>query len=943
MVEQPTIHTARVGRLTILVAAWACSALLAALVLTAGSAHAAATVESFSNGPSATQAGGHPDILTSFAVGSRYTQGSPPDCQCADPKDVTVHMPTGVVGNPHVASRCGAAEQATFECPPDAQVGVVAIELPFFGWFVVPIYNAVPHTDQAGLLTFEAPFVLAVPQYLVLNGRTGSDYGLDSTLSGISQIVPPSASDVILWGVPSASSHDSYRFPRGHAYFAWGCTARPTALAFEGVVPGFCEYGFSSDPILPIPSGLPPAPFLQNPTTCTGPLSTTLEVVSYDHGLETAEDTWPATTGCDLLSFNPSLSAKPTTEETDSPSGLDVTLTVPQTQDPVTPAPSQIRTVRMTLPAGVSLNSNAADGKVACSNADARFGTLEEARCPEFSKIGTVVLDSSVLPGPIPGAVYIGDPQPGDRYRVILAADGFNTHVKLSGSLQTDPVTGQLTAAFVDLPQTPFQEFKLHFFGAERGILATPTQCGTYEVRTEFTPWDADLTKQNAHQFFSLTHGPEGEPCPAAARPFAPTFQAGNTDNTAGAYTPFSVQLNRQDGEQTLAGLTIDTPPGFLASLKGVAYCPESSIALLSTAGYGGLTESITPSCPAASRVGSVVAGAGAGTHPLHLGGAVYLAGPYKGAPLSLVVVIPAVSGPYDLGNVAVRAAVSVDPVTAEVTTVSDPLPQILEGVPLRTRSIMASLDRPGFTLNPTNCDRRSVHAVVSGGEGGTANLTSHFQVANCSALDYQPGLKISLSGGFMRRGHPAIHAEFTAQPGEANTGRVTVTLPKGELLDNSHINTVCTRVAFAAGSCPQGSAIGWAEVTTPLLDAPLSGHAYLRSSSHRLPDLVVDLKGQIDIELSAKIDSVMGRLRASFMDVPDAPVTSLSLHLAGGRQGLVVNSTDLCKTSRRSSVTLKSQNGVALRRRPKVAVPCGTAATRRHRDRHRGDHGGVR
>ena len=427
MVEQPTNRTIRVGRLTTLVAGLVCSALLAALALNAGSAHAAATVESFSNGPSATQAGGHPDILTSFVVGSRYTQGSPPDCQCADPKDVTVHMPTGVVGNPHVASRCGAAEQATFECPPDAQVGVVAIELPFFGWFVVPLYNAVPHTDQAGLLTFEAPFVLAVPQYLVLNGRTGSDYGLDSTLSGISQIVPPSASDVILWGVPSASSHDSYRFPRGHAYFAWGCTSRPTALAFEGVVPGFCEYGYSSEPILPIPSGLPAAPFLQNPTTCTGPLPTTLEVVSYDHGVETAEGVWPATTGCDLLSFNPSLSAKPTTEETDAPSGLDVTLTVPQTQDPVTPAPSQIRTVRMTLPAGVSLNSNAADGKVACSEADARFGTLEEARCPEFSKVGTAVLDSSVLPGPISGAVYIGDPKPGDRYRVILTADGFNT------------------------------------------------------------------------------------------------------------------------------------------------------------------------------------------------------------------------------------------------------------------------------------------------------------------------------------------------------------------------------------------------------------------------------------------------------------------------------------------------------------------------------------
>ena len=535
MVEQPTNQKTRMGRLTILFAGCVCTALLSVLVLKADSALAGANVESFSNGPSVTQAGGHPDILTGFAVGSRYTQGNPPLCQCADPKDVRIHMPTGVIGNPHVASQCNAAEQATFECPPDAQVGVVAIELPFFGWFVVPLHNAVPHTDQAGLLTFEAPFFFAVPQYLVLEGRTGSDYGLDSTLSGISQIVPPSASDVILWGVPGDSVNNLFRFPRGQSHFAWECTARPTALIYEKVVPEFCQYAYAtSDPILPIPSGLPAAPFIQNPTTCAGPLSTSLEVVSYDHEVKTVEDTWPATTGCDLLSFNPSLSAKPTTEETDAPSGLDVTLTVPQTQDPVTPSPSEIRSVRMTLPVGVSLNSNAADGKISCSDAEASFGTLNEAKCPEFSKIGTAVLDSSVLPGPISGAVYIGDPKPGDRYRIILTADGFNTHVKLSGSLETDPVTGRLTASLVDLPQTPFQEFKLHFFGSERGILATPTHCGRYEVQTEFTPWDAALTKQNAHQFFTLKEGPEGTPCPSDPRSFTPAFKAGTIDNTGG-------------------------------------------------------------------------------------------------------------------------------------------------------------------------------------------------------------------------------------------------------------------------------------------------------------------------------------------------------------------------------------------------------------------------
>jgi hypothetical protein len=944
MVEQPTNPTARMGRLTILLAGCVCTALLSVLVLKADSALAAATVESFSNGPSVTQAGGHPDILTSFKVGSRYTQGEPPLCQCADPKDVRVHMPTGVIGNPHVASQCNAAEQATFECPPDAQVGVVAIELPFFGWFVVPLHNAVPHTDQAGLLTFEAPFFFAVPQYLVLEGRTGSDYGLDSTLAGISQIVPPNASDVILWGVPADPVNDVLRFPRGQVHFTWSCDSRPTQLVYEEkVVPDFCYYGNApADPIEPVPSGLPTAPFIQNPTTCAGPLSTSLEVVSYDHDLETAEDTWPATTGCDLLSFNPSLSAKPTTEETDAPSGLDVTLTVPQTQDPVTPSPSEIRTVRMTLPAGVSLNSNAADGKTSCSDIEASFGTLNEAKCREFSKIGTAVLDSSVLPGPISGAVYIGDPKPGDRYRVILTADGFNTHVKLSGSLEADPVTGRLTAALVDLPQTPFQEFKLHLFGAERGILATPTHCGTYEVRTNFKPWDDALSEQNATQFFTLNEGPEGRPCPSGPRSFNPAFQAGTTDNTAAAYTPFSLQLNREDGDQNMTAVGVDTPPGFLASLRGIPYCPEAAIAQLSAPGYSGVAELNAPSCPVASQIGSTVAGAGAGTRPLYVDGKVYLAGPYKGSPLSLVIAVPAVSGPYDLGNVVIRAAVNVDPVTARVSAISDPVPQILEGVPLRARSILINLDRPGFTLNPTNCSKLAVNAAVAGDEGASSNPSSLFQVSNCRALDYQPGLRMHLSGGLKRRGHPAIHAVFTAKQGESNTSKVNVTLPRGALLDNSHIKTVCTRVAFAADNCPSGSMIGRAEVSSPLLDQPLKGNVYMRSSRHKLPDLVADLNGQVDIELSARIGSVKGRLRARFSSVPDVPVSTFRIGLLGGKKGLVVNSTDVCKTSRQANVRITGQNGVVIKRKPKVGAACGSSR-KRHRRHSRSIAGGVR
>ena len=238
--------------------------------------------------------------------------------------------------------------------------------------------------------------------------------------------------------------------------------------------------------------------------------------------------------------------------------------------------------------------------------------------------------------------------------------------------------------------------------------------------------------------------------------------------------------------------------------------------------------------------------GVGAGSHPLYNAGKVYLAGPHQGSPLSLVVVVPAVSGPYDLGNVTVRAALNVDPITAQVSAASDPIPQIVEGIPLRLRSLFVDLDRPRFTFNPTNCDPFAVVAGAAGNEGAHAAMSSKFQVANCSGLDYEPRLSLSLIGGTKRRGHPAIHAVLQAKPGEANTSRVTVALPPGHLLDNEHIGTVCTRVDFARDACPEVSRLGTAEATTPLLDRPLTGDVYLRSSNNKLPDLAIDLEGQI-------------------------------------------------------------------------------------------------
>ena len=676
---------------------------------------------------------------------------------------------------------------------------------------------------------------------------------------------------------------------------------------------------------------------MQNPTTCVGPLESTIRVLSYDLGRTQAADPWPATTGCDALSFDPSLAANPTTTNSDSASGLEVVINAPQFQDPNTPSPSELKASLMTLPEGFSLNPSAAAGKTTCSDAQSSFGTKEEAHCPELSKVGTVTIDSSALPAPINGFAYLGEPKPGDPYRLVVTANGFGVAVKLLGTIHADPETGQLVAGFADLPQTPFQKFTIHFFGAEHGLLATPTQCGQYSVTSVFTPWDAALSDQKQTQYFVLDHGPNGSACPGATRDFSPGFEAGTKSNAAGAHTSFALRITREDGQQNLDRLSVRTAPGFLATLRGVSYCPVSAIAELSSPGHTGRAELANPACPADSQIGTSDAASGAGSKPLYTSGKVYLAGPYEGAPLSLVVAVPAVAGPYDLGNVVVRAAVNVDPSTLQITAVSDPLPRIFEGVPLRIRMIKVALDRPNFALNPTNCEPFSVGAAITGDQGSVANVSTPFQVADCTDLAFGPKLNMQLKGGVNRLGHPAINAVLTTQPGEANSRRVSVTLPQGELLDNGHIGTVCTRVQFAAGQCPAGSQIGTATAWSPLLDEPLSGGVYLRSSDRRLPEVVAHLKGQIDAQLSAQIDSVKkGRLRATFAEIPDVPVEKFALSLEGGKKGLLQNARSLCGKPKKAEVEMTGQNGWEMEKRVPLKVACGSAGKRKdHARRH--------
>jgi hypothetical protein len=282
---------------------------------------------------------------------------------------------------------------------------------------------------------------------------------------------------------------------------------------------------------------------------------------------------------------------------------------------------------------------------------------------------------------------------------------------------------------------------------------------------------------------------------------------------------------------------------------------------------------------------------------------------------------------------VVVRSAIHIDPATAKISTVSDPIPTILDGIPLRLRSIQINLNRSDFTLNPTNCDPFSVDTLVFGDQGTTSMVSSHFQVSSCPNLDFGPRLGLKLTGSTKRRGHPALTARLTTAPGEANIRRAVVTMPKTELLENAHIRTTCTRVQYAARACPSDSIYGTATAVTPLLDKPLSGPVYLRASGNRLPDLVADLRGQIEIELDGKIDTAKNAgLRTRFNTVPDAPVSSFVLELDGGAKGLLVNSANLCKAKPKAAVKLVGQNGAQSNAPQKLRTGCGGGASKKQR-----------
>jgi hypothetical protein len=909
------------------------------------------------DGTPQTQAGSHPFAVTNtlnFNTLFDPSRGYEVPDELA--KDIKVELPPGLVGNPADIPHCSNADFLKIlpgganNCPDSTAVGTIQLKLgnPGPTYITPPVYNLPTPPGVAQKFGF---IVFIVPITIEFTVNPEPPYNVIAWVNKTNETLPFYSSKLEVWGNPGDPRHDPYR---GH------CDSIGTGFQ---PVPGV---GNSQGETCP--TNTPEVPFLTVPRACSGPLTTTYEANSWQTpgvfakgSSITHDNSTPPNpqgmTGCSKLNFKPSIASQPTTKAASSPTGLDFNLDV--NDEGLTSssglAQSDIKKTVVTLPEGMSINPSIAEGLEVCSEADlARETPFSEAGagCPNASKIGTAEVETPLLDENVNGSLFIAKPYENPfnsltAMYLVIKNPTLGIIVKQPLQVIPDPVTGRLTTVAESMPQLPFSHFKLHFREGARSPLASPPGCGTYDVKAEMTPWSGGppVTTTSA---FQLIIGPESKPCPSGGLPpFKPGLIAGTLNNAAGRFSPFNVRLFRDDSEQEITHFSIKLPPGVVGKLAGIPFCPDAAIAAAKarTGPHGGQEELDHPSCPVASEIGHSLVGSGVGSALAYAPGKIYLAGPYNGSALSLVAITAGKVGPFDLGTVVVREAFKINPETAEVfldATGSDPIPHIIKGIPVHLRDIRAYTDRPEFVLNPTSCKRTSTASTLLGSgldfgseaDDRPVTVSTPFQAADCAALPFKPRLSLKLKGGTKRGAHPALKATLNMNGiGEAGIAKAQVILPKSEFIENAHFNTICTRVQFKQGihpgeKCPAGSIYGSVSARTPLLDEPLTGPIFLRSSEHQLPDVVAAVhNGQIDVTLVGRVDSVKGRLRSSFEATPDAPVTSATFSFQGAKKGLFVNSTNLCKGSHKAEANFTGQNGKEWDIKPEVkATGCGKA-----------------
>ncbi len=889
-------------------------------------------------------AAGHPPFgITQFIV--RHKTELVHEEPEVDMKTLRVDLPVGLSVNPGATPQCQTTHPK--ECPLNTKVGesviTVSPELPIVPPVPItaPVYNLKPKPGQPARFGFTVEAVPDLPVLPPSDIYLEADVAYESDFHEGFTINVPKVAAVKLLKNRLIFNGRAHADP-GVGYFlsAPSTCLNPNQAAFQHTYSTYARADSLQNPDPSFPAG---SPFVES---------------------KLPPGTSPK--GCASIPFKPTVAVDPGTKLVDSPAGAVTELKLPVEASATGQETSTMRTARVTLPQGLGINPSAANGLAACSDAQFGKGTRNPVACPAASKIGTVSVVTPPLPeGPLTGNVYVGEqksrnPESGDEYRIFVAAESsrYGISVRLVGNVVANAKTGQLTAVFDEaaktnvlrggnadnlpsgLPQVPLTSFKLSIDGGAKAALSSPPTCGPNTTTSQLAPWSGNPPATPSSKF-NLASLPGGGACPKtmAERPFAPGFSAKPKSDVAKTFTPFSASITRPPGQQELKGLDVTLPEGATAKLKGVPYCPPDAIE--KTESRSGATEKKNPSCPKESKVGDATVQAGTGPNPLKIDGDAYLAGRYKGAPLSIVVVTPALAGPFDLGNVVVRVPFFLDPETAQIHPKLNDIPDVYGGTKLDVRSVFLNINRDEFTLNGTNCRKGATAGAIIGGGGDPLNPSTYsalkvadeFQATGCKPLKFRPRLKVKLFGKTQRAKHPKLRAVLKARGKDANIRKASVALPHALFLDQASLAKVCTRVQFAADNCPKKSIYGKARAFTPLLGKPLEGPVYLRSSNNTLPDMVAHLEGQVGIDLVGRIDSFKGGIRTTFGRVPDVPVTKFVLTLPGGKKGLLVNSRSLCVKPVRAIIKIKAQNGRKRNSKPKLSTPCN--GKKKHSKKH--------
>lgn len=883
------------------------------------------------------QAGAHPTFLTTRLLLNDVFDESVLESikPVQAPKDLVFYLPLGMLGDPAVTDPCPASlVQLRGErsgCPVASRVGTV---LPMVAQGIAAPTEDPTH--EHGLYSMEPEHGYAAEFAFGSNGITFFEYA---------SVVRHDGAYMLRVAVPGV----------------------PIFASLVGLVATF--YGDISEPVVVGSKTIAydRGAFITDPMNCLEPgeaRQATFEMSTWVQPASWLKQSAPAFTeleGCGLLAFSSSMSVVPETTQAEAPSGYTLGLSFPQSPNSgsglgTPPA----KDVKIQLPAGTSISPSAANGLEACqetgpqginiegseSEAPGPDGLLQPVagHCPAASRLANVQATTPLLrEGNLSGQLFLAAPkcgglgqspcgpadaENGNLYSLFLELEDPNAGViiKLAGKAEVNAETGQITAEFDENPQFPINKLTVEMKHGPQAPLANPRTCGAATAQATITSWAEPYTPESkSSDFFPVDWNGAGGACPATA-PFAPTLTVGTTSEQAGSTSPFTLTLERKDREQNPLTLTTTLPEGLLAKVSKVAKCPEPQASAAPLTG-----------CPAESLIGTVTAAVGSGADPYNVTGKVYFTGPYNGAPFGLSVVVPAVAGPFNLGNVIVRVALYVNPHTAQVTAVSGEIPQMLDGVPLRMRRLSVTLNAHEFVLNPTSCAPLSITGEVKAAEGANAAISAPFSATGCKDLPFKPSTSISTEARSTKPEGTGVTLKIALPGGDANVAKTVIGFPTKLPVRLETLRKACLAATFAANpaGCPSASRIGSVTVDTPILSQPLVGPAYLVSyGSSKFPNVVFVLQAEgvtLDVEGESFVSS-SGALKVTVPAVPDAPFSTFEAVLPSGPTSQFTSAksstqavSSQCGESMVAPVTMVGQNGAETSEDVKVQISgCG-------------------